>query len=180
MLLINQSFFIRENNIPNINNAGVLERVNAFIAKYEPECLLKLFGYPLYKLFGTESSQRMTDLISGAEYTDANGLSKWQGLIHDTDISLIANYIWYHYQENDASQKTGVNISVPKGEASIVVSPMEKMVASWNFFSKESEQLIYFLWNKTNEDGSRVYPEFTNYQYFESLNFSSRINIFGI
>lgn len=181
MFIVNQSFFVGEINIPNLNNPGVLERLNSFIAKYEPQVLLKLFGYPLYKLYGSETSQRMTDILEGAEYYDFGGnLRKWQGLVHDTTVSLIANYVWYFYEQSNASQTTGVNVSVPKGSSSITVSPMEKMCSAWNFFSEESTELISFLRNKKDANGVYVYPEFTDAQVMISMNFSRAINVLGI
>ncbi len=129
MLLINQSFFIRDITIPNTGNDQVLERLNSFIAKYEPQCLLKLLGYPLYKLFVTEDSTRMTDLESGTDYVGINGnIYKWNGLVHDKDQSLIAYYIYYYFQEASATQSTGVNTSVPKGADSSPVTPADKMI----------------------------------------------------
>lgn len=85
--LINQSFFVRDLVIPNTGNAAVLETINSFIAKYEPQCLSKILGYELYKAFGTESSQRMVDLLGGVEYTNQFGkLAKWQGLVHGNTV----------------------------------------------------------------------------------------------
>lgn len=185
--LINSSFFIRNLNIPNIETPvspdtnKVLQRLISFIAKYEPECLQKILGYPLYKLFLTESSARMTELLYGAEYLDECGITqKWQGLVHDTDISLIANYIYFYYQEASASQTTGVNTSVIKGSQSVLVSPQDKMINAWNFFSSETKSMISFLWMKKDINDERVYPEFTAHQYLITKRLSTPINFMGI
>lgn len=179
--LVNQSFFVRDINLPNLTGAGV-EEINSFIDMYEPECLIKVLGYPLYKLFGTESSARMTDLLSGAEYIDELGnLQKWKGLVHDTNISLIAYYIYYFHQQKNATKTTGVSTAVMKTEASISVSPMDKMIRAWNLFSAEVSQLISFLWMKKDAiTGDRTYPEFTAHQYLVTKNLSRTINSFNI
>lgn len=169
--LIDATYFIRNINIPNIeiakpNNAVLLERLNYFILKYEPECLLKILGYKLYKALLFESSTRITDLVYGAEYTNSYGtLKKWDGLVQPTPkISLIANYIYYYFQEASATQTSGVNTNVPKGEASVAVSVGDKMIYAWQFFSRETAKMIDFILNK-NSVGTAVYPEFTEWQY---------------
>lgn len=182
--IINQSFFVGDLNIPNLSSAtagtAILERLNVFIAKYEPQCLLQILGYPLYKVFTPESSARMTDLLDGAEYVDAAGnIQKWQGLVHD-DLSLIAAYIYYFYQQASASQSTGINTQIPKGAAGATpTSPVVKMVDAWNFFSKEVEDMLFFLWMKKDIDGNRVYPEFSASQYHKTKNLSRTINEFN-
>lgn len=89
-MIINASYFVGEINIPNTDSGPILERVNFFIQKYEPEFLTDLLGYPLYKAFITGISvvppavpaSRFTDIIFGAEYTDRNGIPrKWKGLV---------------------------------------------------------------------------------------------------
>lgn len=184
--IINSSFFVRDFTIPNLASTSqgglaINERVQSFIDKYEPECLLKILGYPLYKLFGTESSIRMTNLLSGIEYSDACGqLTKWQGIKHDNDQSLIAAYVYFFIEEWSATQTAGTNTNVPKGMVSTAVSPRDKMNKAWNFFSDEVKSMISFLWLKKNVDGvTRTYPEFTAHQYRVTENFSRKINNFG-
>ena len=174
--LINQTFFVRDIFVPNLGNQADLDKLNYNIAKYEPECLLNIFGYPLYKVFGTESSQRMTDLLSGAEYYDGEGtLQKWQGLKHDTDISLIANYIFYFMEKYKASFSTGTGTGIAIPEAGQALSPAQKMSAAWNFYSSEVEAMTSFLWLKKIND-LRVYPEFSFNQFCETRRISRRID----
>ena len=177
--LVNQSFFVRDINLPNLTAAG-LEKLNSFIAMYEPKCLLETLGYPLYKLVGVESSARMTALLSGSEYYDETGnLQKWQGLVHDTNISLIAYYIYYFIQEEGATKTTGVSTAAMKTEAATSVSPMDKMIRAWSLFSEETFAMISFLWMKKNVDGTRTYPEFSAHQYLKTKNNTRTINSFN-
>lgn len=176
--LIDATYFIRNITITNIdairpNNAVNLDRLNSYILKYEPECLLGILGYSLYKVLLTETSQRMTDLIYGAEYVDCNGdTQNWQGLIQPTlKISLIANYIYYYYTQALITQSTGVNTSIPKGERAVAYSPADKMINAWEFFNEQSCDLYSFLWSK-NKTSPLVYPEFTRKQYCISSEFS--------
>jgi hypothetical protein len=93
MSFVDASYFIAELGIPNTDQAAVAQRVTWFINKYEPEFLLKLFGYPLYKAFVTGMNvtppatpeQRFLDILYGKEYMDYQGrLQKWKGLIVTT------------------------------------------------------------------------------------------------
>lgn len=175
--IVNQTFFVGELQFPNLTHAADLEKLTTFINKYEPECLLKILGYPLYKLFGSESSQRMTDLLSGQEYTDGeNCLRKWQGIKHDTTISLIANYVYFFLLRNNASHTSGVGTRLSKPEAATAFSPADKMANAWNFFSSEVYDMTHFLWLKKGIDGLRVYPEFTYHQFLETRRISRFID----
>jgi hypothetical protein len=175
--LINQTFFVGDIVIPNLQAQSELERITLFINKYEPDCLVKILGYPLYKLFGSESSQRMTDLLSGAEYTDGNGdTQKWNGLVHDSVLSLIASYIYFYYQENQKAQTSGAGTVIQKPEAGTAYSPADKMAKAWNFFSKEVLSMTSFLWLKKDLSGVRVYPEFSFHQFCETRRISRPID----
>lgn len=185
-MIIDFSYFIREITIPNIDptlnarNAPILERLNYFIGKYEPECLEGILGYGLYKVILNESSSRVNDIIYGAEYTDIRGeLRRWKGLVYDTKNSLIADYVYFMFQSASATQTTGVSTSVSKTEAGTSVSPGDKMMDAWSIFSTESIELVSFLWNQ-NQSITPVYPEIDDCQVRRSLNFCRPINIFGI
>ncbi len=157
-----------------------LERFYSFIEKYQPECLKKILGIELYNAFLTEDSQRMADILNGVDYTSYNNvLRQWDGLVHG-DISLIANYVYYYYQKANALQTTGTSTKASKAEAGNADSPIEKMVAAWQFFAEETRHLCSFLWNK-QIGGVRVYPEFAYYTYNEVMYFARRgvVNKFG-
>lgn len=179
--IINTSFFVRDITLPNTNKEKIGERFNSFIVKYEQECLKSILGYEMYKLFLNESSDRMVDLMFGAEYYDSyNQLQKWDGLVHDTDISLIANYIYYFIQNSLATQTTGISEAAMKTPTAVSMSNMNKMIDAWNFFSHETNNMICFLWLKKDSSGNRIYPEFTSQQFLKTKNLSRPINSFNI
>lgn len=165
--LIDETYFIRDINIPNIaayvpSNAVTLQRLLSFIKKYEPECLRNLMGDKLFKAFLTEFSARVNDIMYGADYTDYYGVDRrWRGLVQPPEkISLIANYVYCKYEESNASQSTGIGTVIPKGSTFMPVSPGQKILDSWNFFSAEADEFLFFLWNMNIS--SNVYPEFTS------------------
>lgn len=181
MLLINKTFFVGEINIVNPSQQSVTENIDWFTGKYEPQCLLMLFGYPLYKLFGTEASPRMTALLSGSEYKDAEGnTQKWQGLVHDTNQSLIAYYVYEQWARSKATVTTGKSNTTPKSEAADSVSYSDKIIFAQNAFSTEAAQCLSFLWNYDNVDGTEGFPEMTEFQYWKAKKAIEKDNNFGI
>src|SRR5258708_7552534 len=98
--IIDSSFFVGELNVPNSEQSAVLERLNLFISKYEFQCLNGILGYELYKaLTNSPTDERMVDLLDGKEFTSNCGVkSKWIGLKHDTNQSLIANFVYYYWK----------------------------------------------------------------------------------
>ncbi len=182
--LIDQSFFIRGINIPNLPATGtspILADFLTYIVMYEKECLKKILGSVLYKLFISHpTDQRMIDLKNGVEYTDLCGqVRDWQGLIHDTNQSLIANYIYFYYQESKAALTTGVATKVSKSEAGTSISPAEKMCNAWNWFSDEVFDMTDFLWQQKS-NGVRVYPEYTIKDFSNARDTARTINVFSI
>lgn len=182
---INSSFFIRDINLVNLTETKVLERINYFIAKYETECLRKILGLALYDAVLTESSQRITDLAYGVDYIMPNEFERrWYGLVHDINISLIANYVYYYFQKANALQTVGTSTKASKSEAGTSESPADKMIAAWQFFASETRSMCSFLWNKTDLDvinGTRTYPEFTSEQYCITMDLARKggVNKFG-
>jgi len=182
---INASFFIRDINLVNVTKQPqVTQRLNSFIEKYEEECLIKILGTDLYGVVLSESSTRVSDLVYGCRYDDLYGKKVfWRGLVYNPDISLIANYVYYWYQDADAKQTTGTGTKAPAVEAGTQVSPADKMVNAWRFFSSEARSMAYFLRNRSllNDKVTRVYPEFTynNYCYTMNLARKGGVNKYG-
>ena len=169
--IINSGFFIRDINLVNLTEPEVLDRLTYFIQKYESECLRRILGYELHQALLNETSDRMTDLIYGVEYIDYRGeLKKWQGLVHDSNMSLIANYIYFYFQQANALQTTGTGTTSRKQEAGKTESPKDKMVHAWKFFASEARDMAYFLWNSSTDLGAAAYPEFTYSQYQRTMN----------
>lgn len=179
-LLVNLSFFTGEINIPNRDNASVIDNLNFFIGKYEPECLLTILGYPLYKVFGTEISQRMTSLLTGAEYNDSNGnLHKWKGLIYNTNNSLLAYYIYEHLARSKATVTTGTGNAIKKQEAADAAAWSDKIIFAQNAYSEGVDELLSFLWNYYI-NGVDAFPEINQFHYISVKRLIRKINGFGI
>lgn len=164
-----------ELNISGTEQEHVQEKVTSFITKYEADYLLKVLGYPLYKLliaasgYPTIASGRFADLLNGAEYTDNSGyVRKWPGL-KATVANPIANYVYFFFMRDNAS------FSSPVGEVKANVmnasrtGSATKQARAWNEMVETTEQLWEFL--DINDD---VYTEFdicqTKYTDFSPTN----------
>lgn len=183
--LINSSFFVRDIYIPNTNNLPTLAKINLFIQKHESECLNKILGYKMYSILKTEPSSRVNDLVYGTGFHSPSNFERyWNGIVHDTDISLIANYVYYQILKSDASQNSGRGVKISKHESGEGFSSADKMVSAWKFFASETREMCCFLWNKRVGDvttGDRVYPEFTPNNWNCTMNYArkSGVNLFG-
>ena len=184
--LIDWSFFIYPINIPNIDpfngrNNSNSEKLNSIILSREEECLSILLGYTLYKELITEPlTARMLQLKYGAEYTDENGiLQKWRGLINGK-VSLIAYYIYYYYQQSDATRFTGIGTIIPTSQIGKSVSPGDSMIYAWNLFSDSVKQMSIFLRTSKNIDLTYKFPDFTDCQSIFVNNIFRKINVFGL
>jgi hypothetical protein len=161
MSLIDQSYFVAELNIPSTSNAGVLERINFFIAKYEKDYLMKVLGVGCYNDFmtglnATTVIEPWLSLKNGKDFNNLQGrLEHYFGLTNLDKKSPIANYVYYHYQRDAYTQTSSVGEVQSKAENATVVTPAYKMEAAWNDMVKQTNVLIEFLY-VNNKD----YPKF--------------------
>lgn len=150
-MLINSSYFIGERNIPNTSQTEVQERLTWFINKYEPQFLLTLFGYEMYKAYEAVSTQSplpspWLELFGGTEYTLNGKTVKWWGLVDATSKrSPIANYIYYHFMRDAETTTTGVGEVKTNPENAVLVSAARKAVLAWNEISDSVCGMISYL-----------------------------------
>lgn len=170
-MLISPPCFKGEIVIPNITDPSVQNRVQGFIDKYEPICLVNVLGYELYKaLLATPTDPRFVDLVEGAEFTNCYGqLSMWEGLVPtNCNESLIANFIYTKLIEDDVSLNTGYGMVKMSPAEAYAFNAGEKITRAWNSFSQSVARMNWFLGN----NGS-VYPEFvmcSNYIFAKPIN----------
>lgn len=103
------------------------------IDEKEPEVLIELLGYQLYKDFiaglaETGPAQKWLDLKNGAEYTDERGkLHKYNGI-----KNIITRYVYYWYLRQQATNTNGVGEAINDTENSTRTSPAQKQTTAWN------------------------------------------------
>ena len=162
--IIDTSFFFGQLNIAQKSDSSVSTSLQALINELEPALLADLLGYDLYKQYlagialGSPTA-KWTELRDGKEYTNRQGvLSKWKGLKYtdgSTTRSLIANYVYWHWLQNEASETTGTGEKMPANQNAVNTSPANKMIRAWNEMVDMINELVEFLMSN-----QATYPEF--------------------
>jgi hypothetical protein len=183
--LIDKDYFIGEVNIPDTSKPEVLERLTFFITKYEEELLRNLLGNALYLAFksGTDGKQdvdieqKWKDLRDGVDYVDYSSFAKyWIGLRNTTKKqSIIANYVYYWWHRDKASQTTAMGEVQQKSESGDNASPAVKMCRAQNEMVDWAKDLLHFLDSKQS-----VYPEWLKVNRYEWYKFFKPVNVLGI
>lgn len=139
------------------------------------------FVYPDYTLLNSVSVKLALWILYGKVYTDSySRKSFWAGLITMNNTSLIAYYVYYFIQEDNAKQTRATGVAIKKGDLSIPANPADKMINAWNKYSEFAQDLLSFLMYSTDVDGVRYYDMFTSTHLGICLNHSRRNNIFGL
>lgn len=134
--LINNTYFINEITIAQINQPDVVEQVDDLIAKYENVFLRDVLGYSFTKLMlANIADARFVALLNGAEFTNVwtTYLDKWDGLANSiTKHSPIANYVFYKYVRAKHEQQGGISTLRPKAENADVVTAEYTLIKAYN------------------------------------------------
>ncbi len=166
MNLIDSTYFIGEINIAQLGQQYVQEHLDNLISKYEPKYLRSVLGNAFAKLFDTGRNadsveERWTKLISGDDYTDKHGIEqRWDGFTNEMLVSPIANYVYYWYTRDNATDTTASGEQTDTPIGAVGASPALKQSRAWNEMVAMNCRLHDFLLNKKDDNGDRVYPEF--------------------
>lgn len=106
------------------------------------------------------TEQRWLDLLEGKEFEYLSRNYNWNGFNPTEKITPIANYVYYKYMEDRASDNTLVGTAAGAVDNNTRTAPVTKMVDAWNAMAEMDKTLWHFL--KVNKD---VYPEWTNFQW---------------
>lgn len=145
--IIDSSYFFGDLYIPQITEPSVLATVNKYIVKYEPEFLQDVLGYTMAK-----NINAYPFLLNGAEFNNpykGGAPDNWKGLKVDLGSgkywSIIANYVYVRYMQDNISFSTGSGEKVIDQQTSKTVSPVMKIKRAWDEMAKEIQTLIGFL-----------------------------------
>ena len=137
---------------PNGNLSGNATKLDNFREGYERDVLIKCLGYPLYKELqdslevlenATEQTvkasadQKWKDLVNGKTYQIDGVNVIWDGLIFKEGVynrSLIAQYVYYHFMDDNESQNTTTGRQSEKTKNSNKVSVAPSAVKAWRKF----------------------------------------------
>lgn len=147
-MIINTSYFFGDLYIAQITETQVANTVNKYIQKYEPQFLQRVFGYEMAKNIDTT----YPDILNGKEFNNvynANRLDKWIGLKVDLGggkfSSVIANYVYTKYMEDNMSFSTGSGEKIIEQTSSETVSPGVKIIRAWNEMVDQLNVLVQFM-----------------------------------
>ena len=172
--LIDETYFIGEISLPAQVLTGTLADIDPYIVKYEREALIELLGYTLYKQLKAEIdaasyTTKWDRLVNGHEYNITylgdTHLVKWNGLINTDLVSLLADYIYYHYVKFHVTHSSGLGELVASAENAAKVSASQKMTNAWNRFIElrgipgepEINPTCYNFLNEFKDDATNGY-----------------------
>lgn len=149
MYIIDETYFIREISIPNVNEvqSESYDTLNYFVDEYVRQLLRDALGIELfneldsYVIDGvfdeTSAPQYIIDLVNGVEYIKDDITYKWSGLISEEGVfkkSLLANYVYCKWFENSITYQSGVGEVTINATNSNLVNPTQRYVKYWNSF----------------------------------------------
>lgn len=179
MASIDSTYFFGELSLAFPDTPAANANLQQIIDSREAELLQRLLGYELYKDYVAGIAviptplAKWTDIRDGKEYTNKSEvLTKWPGLrftVGTSKKSLIANYVYWHYQVDNYTFTTGS--SEKKTDLAINANPTDKMVRAWNEMVRWVYQLNAFL-----NDHLVTYPEYESVCiYTELYDFKNRL-----
>lgn len=184
MATIDSTYFFGPVLIPQNSDSAVSGSLQLFIDTKEPELLRQLLGYELHKAYTAGIAAGSPDakwiaIRDGKEYTNRQGyLDKWRGLKFTDGTgkkSPIANYVYWHWMENEATVTTGTGEKKAANQNAVDASPAVKMVRAWNEMIDMNWELIEFLLSNQSD-----YPEFINYFFRIPRSIIIKQNVVGI
>lgn len=148
MYLIDETYFIKELSIPNINemDSDNLTILTQYIDEYSRKLLKNALGYDLFKILDTNitngvldvgAHQKWLDLVNGCEYQKDGITYKWNGLIFTEGLhksSLLAKYCFYFWLKDNVTQVTGTGEKSIKSVNADSVNSNQRLVTVWNDF----------------------------------------------
>jgi hypothetical protein len=179
MSLVDQRFFQGPIALAQLGKAEVLTALQVHIDLHEIPFLQAALGYDLWNEFYTAFrasvvedgpvplEQKWVDLRDGKVFTNLSGIKKvFRGLANPTtNISAVANYVYWHKMKSDTIQVVGIGTVKAAGDNAVNVDPTNKLVFAWNEMLEQVNLLWEFL--EVNKDTYTSYDTVqVNYGFF--------------
>lgn len=150
--LIDYTYFKGDINLPAQLLTGLTPRIDFYIAKYEKEALMSLFGYDLYKDLKSQIdslpqifSTKWNAFVRGDEYVMGSYTKKWDGLINDDKSSLLAYYVYYNYLRDNVTSYETIGAVTGLGENSSRVAADGLIIAAYNRYIDLRQEAIEYI-----------------------------------
>ena len=143
-MFLNAEDFVLPYNIPNVDR--IFNTLEDYINVTEEDVLRKLLGDQFYEDFiqGLETSgsveQKWLDLKDGATFTSDDKTYKYKGI-----KSVLVPYVYSQWLSDNASNYTGIGVTVSNAENSVVVPPTNSIIKAYNEASRNGEVLYKLL-----------------------------------
>ncbi|NRA92153.1 MAG: hypothetical protein HRU26_05615 [Psychroserpens sp.] len=178
--LIDTTYFQRELFVPNADeqDSRTYKELETSIDGYVRDYLRQNLGYALFNNLDGQivngnlpstADQKWLNLVNGAEYTKDGKTYYWLGLLHEDGKfkkSLLANYVFVNWLENNVSTQSGVGEVVIDAKNSTRVSVNNRLIKVWNDFVEmhQGEESIYDVPYQYYYDGVLVTDWLANSQ----------------
>ncbi len=140
MALIDNTYFVGEISLP----IGKYSDLDLFIARLEPQFLKRALGYDLAKLV-INNDASVSNLITGAEFTQEEELMEWEGFANEIKQSVIAYYVYYYYLRSTVTFTTNTGEKKPDNENSTDATPAFKVMRAWNLMLKGLSRMDAYI-----------------------------------
>ena len=148
MYLIDQTYFTKQYNIPNLNemDSDILSDLEQYIDKDVRSLHANALGYSLFKELDSyivggvlvdTAPEKWLNLVNGFEYIQDDKTVKWKGLIYEegsSKSSLLVPYVYHNWLRDNISQVTGTGEKIIASQNAVNVSSNQRIVAAWNSF----------------------------------------------
>ena len=145
--------FIPNNKDVNAQPAGSPTRINkikAFIKKYERQLMINALGVPLYNELQTAlenlpgADQKWKDLIEGRDYILNDKTYRWDGLRGFDKQGLGVFYIYCNYLRSDEFTYTTTGMVQNTSDNALSAEFINKYVISWAKFIEQYQGKLYY------------------------------------
>lgn len=148
MYLIDESYFTNKLYISNINepNTDLNEEVNDYIEDKVRLFLENCLGLDLFEELDSfiidgvlvdTAPLNWKNLVNGCKYVNNGTNYRFKGLLQTNGgikKSLLANYTFYHWLEDNVTQQSGIGEVVTNGKNAINANSTQRLTSVWNEF----------------------------------------------
>lgn len=159
-MILDKSYFIGPLVIAQLGQKEVVDNLNAFINRFEPEVLQAALGYDLYEAFkegidvgsDEEIDEKWNNILNGCVFTSTCGRKrKWVGLTGGVSegskiaaqVSPLAAYVYSEIMRSDITQNSGVGLVKVDAENATAANPAFKFCDIVNQAARD----IQILWD---------------------------------
>ena len=197
MYIIDETFFIKELYVPNLNemDSDTLTTLETSVDRYVRQFLRDALGNVLFTELDSYITDGVLDAGAPQKWLDlVNGVDDWKGLKFEEGTykgSILAKYVYYYWLKDAVSNMTGTGEKVITATDALAVNSTQRLTNVWNDFVEDNQGVFnpdrcyygyldyYSNWNCNNDvnyslirflsDKSEDYPD-ANKKVYEIKN----------